>query len=75
VADEIAAFANLLMGEGGEGVPVVILRGLDVLGEGSISEVYRSEEEDVIAGRIKDWEQSHLRDNLGGGTIWEMKRE
>ncbi len=54
VADELAAFANLLMGEGGGGVPVVIIRGLDVLGEGSISDVYRAENEDVIAGRIRD---------------------
>ena len=59
VADEIAAFANLLMGEGGDGVPAVVLRGLDVLGEGSISDLYRSEEEDVIAGRIKEREQTN----------------
>ena len=55
VADEIAAFANLLMGEAGGGTPVVVIRGLQVLGEGSISDVYRSEEEDVIAGRIRDY--------------------
>ncbi len=53
IADEIAAFANLLMGEGGDGIPVVIVRGLDVLGEGSMDEVYRSEEEDVIRRCLK----------------------
>lgn len=53
VADEIAAFANLLMGEGGDGIPVVVIRGLDVLGEGSMDEVYRSEEEDVIRRCLK----------------------
>ncbi len=53
IADEIAAFANLLMGEGGDGIPVVIIRGLDVLGKGSIDDVYRSEEEDVIRRCLK----------------------
>ncbi len=48
VADEIAAFANLIMGEGDWGIPVVVFRGLDVLGEGNMGEVYRSEEEDII---------------------------
>ncbi|WP_202319233.1 coenzyme F420-0:L-glutamate ligase [Archaeoglobus neptunius] len=53
VADEIAAFANLLMGEGGDGIPVVVIRGLDVLGEGSMEEIYRPEEEDVIIRCLK----------------------
>lgn len=48
IADEIAAFANLLMGEAGDGIPAVIFRGLKVLGDGSAKEIYRSEEEDVI---------------------------
>lgn len=48
IADEIAGFANLLMGEAGDGIPAVIFRGLNVLGEGSAREIYRSEEEDVI---------------------------
>lgn len=58
VADEIAAFANLLMGEGGDGTPVVVIRGLDLVGEGSIDEVYRSEEEDIIRKAIKAWRKS-----------------
>ncbi len=53
VADEIAAFANLLMGEGGDGIPAVVFRGLNVLGEGSASEIYREEEEDVIRRCLK----------------------
>ncbi len=53
VADEIAAFANLLMGEGGDGIPAVVFRGLSVLGEGSASEIYRDEEEDVIRRCLK----------------------
>ncbi len=48
VADEIAAFANLIMGEGDWGIPVVVFRGLNLIGEGSMDEIYRSEEEDVI---------------------------
>ncbi len=53
VADEIAAFANLLMGEGGDGIPAVVVRGLNVSGEGSMVEVYRGEEEDVIRRCLK----------------------
>lgn len=55
VADEIAAFANLLMGEGGDGTPVVIIRGLDLIGDGSVDEIYRSEDEDVIRKAIKSY--------------------
>jgi len=53
IADEIAAFANLLMGEAGDGIPAVIFRGLKVLGEGSAKEIYRREEEDVIRRCLK----------------------
>ena len=53
VADEIAGFANLIMGEGDWGVPVVIFRGLNVGGDGKAVEIYRSEEEDVIRRRLK----------------------
>ena len=56
VADEIAGMANFLMGEGGEGIPVVVVRGLDLVGssDGSAKEIYRSEEEDVIRRRLKE---------------------
>lgn len=53
VVDEIAAFANLLMGEGDEGTPVVVFRGLDLRGEGDTEEIYRSEEEDIIRKYLK----------------------
>lgn len=53
VADEVASFANLLMGEGGDGIPAVVIRGLNVLGEGSMEEIYRPEEEDVIRKCLK----------------------
>ena len=53
VVDEIAGFANLVMGEGDDAIPAVVFRGLDVVGKGSIEEVYRSEEEDVIRRCLK----------------------
>jgi coenzyme F420-0:L-glutamate ligase/coenzyme F420-1:gamma-L-glutamate ligase len=48
VADNIAAAANLVMGEGGEGIPVAIVRGLKVLGEGTVKELIRPKEMDVF---------------------------
>ena len=50
VADELAGAANLLMGEGADGIPVVIIRGFDYYCEGntSINEIYRSEDMDII---------------------------
>lgn len=50
VADELAGAANLLMGEGNGGVPVVVIRGLDYYCEENpgIREMYRPEEFDVI---------------------------
>jgi coenzyme F420-0:L-glutamate ligase/coenzyme F420-1:gamma-L-glutamate ligase len=49
ISDEIAGAANLLMGEGDGGCPVVILRGLELRSDsGSIKEIYRSDREDVI---------------------------
>ncbi|AKB53138.1 MULTISPECIES: coenzyme F420-0:L-glutamate ligase [Methanosarcina] len=50
VADELAGAANLLMGEGAGGTPVVVIRGFDYYcGEKTfIKEMYRPEEMDVI---------------------------
>jgi coenzyme F420-0:L-glutamate ligase/coenzyme F420-1:gamma-L-glutamate ligase len=53
IADEIAAFANLIMGEANDAIPAVIVRGLRILGEGSVKEIYRNEEEDVIRQCLK----------------------
>lgn len=53
VADEIAAFANLIMGEAGDGIPAVIIRGLKLMGNGSSREIIRGEEEDVIRRCLK----------------------
>ncbi|RLG26545.1 coenzyme F420-0:L-glutamate ligase [Methanosarcinales archaeon] len=52
--DELAGFANLLMGEGDGGTPVVVLRGLRMLvREAAIAEVFRRAEDDVIRKALK----------------------
>lgn len=49
VVDELAGFANILMGEGNGGTPVAIFRGLDLYHEScGIGELFRPEKEDVI---------------------------
>ena len=53
IADEIAGFANIIMGEGDGGTPIVILRGLELYNESNgIKELYRPEDEDVIRRAI-----------------------
>ncbi len=54
VVDEIAGFANILMGEGSGGTPIVIIRGLNLYHESyGIRELFRPEEEDVIRRALK----------------------
>ena len=50
VADELACAANLLMGEGAGGIPVVIIRGLDYYSESItlMRETYFPKERDII---------------------------
>lgn len=49
LADEIAAAASLLMGQAGEGVPVVILRGLQLPeAEGTVQTLLRKPDEDMF---------------------------
>jgi coenzyme F420-0:L-glutamate ligase/coenzyme F420-1:gamma-L-glutamate ligase len=48
VADCIASAANLLLGEAGEETPVVVIRGLDFLGDGNAAELLRTRAEDVF---------------------------
>ena len=49
IVDELAGFANILMGEGSERTPVVIIRGVQWQdGREGIRGIYRSEEEDLI---------------------------
>ncbi|VVB95792.1 Coenzyme F420:L-glutamate ligase [uncultured archaeon] len=54
VVDEIAGFANILMGEGNGGMPVVIIRGLNLYHESyGIRELFRPEKEDEIRKALK----------------------
>jgi coenzyme F420-0:L-glutamate ligase/coenzyme F420-1:gamma-L-glutamate ligase len=49
LADEIAAAASLLMGQAGEGTPVVLVRGLDVpSADGSADDLLRARELDLF---------------------------
>ena len=52
IVDEIAAMANLLMGEAGDGTPAVVFRGLQYPRCGGDS-VFMAEEKDVIRPRLK----------------------
>jgi coenzyme F420-0:L-glutamate ligase / coenzyme F420-1:gamma-L-glutamate ligase len=52
IVDEIAAAANLLMGEAGDGTPAVVFRGLQYPRTGGDS-VFMAEDKDVIRPRLK----------------------
>jgi len=56
VVDEIAGAANLIMGEGDGGCPVVIVSGLDLCAaeKTSIKEIYRDEKKDLIVQSLLD---------------------
>jgi coenzyme F420-0:L-glutamate ligase/coenzyme F420-1:gamma-L-glutamate ligase len=53
VADCIASAANLVTGDGAEKIPVVLIRGLQVLGEGKASDLKREKETDVFRSENK----------------------
>jgi coenzyme F420-0:L-glutamate ligase/coenzyme F420-1:gamma-L-glutamate ligase len=52
IVDEIAGMANLLMGEGGDGTPVVVVRGLEFSKSGG--RIFRPRELDVIRDRLQE---------------------
>jgi coenzyme F420-0:L-glutamate ligase / coenzyme F420-1:gamma-L-glutamate ligase len=47
-ADEIAAAASLLMGQGSEGLPAVVIRGLNLQGGGKARDLQRPRERDLF---------------------------
>lgn len=47
-ADEVAAAASLLMGQGSEGVPAVVIRGLNLQGDGNAHDLQRPRERDLF---------------------------
>lgn len=55
IADEIAAAANLLMGEGDGGYPIVVIRGFNLRSkkQTSIKEMYRPDEQDIIKKSLR----------------------
>jgi len=54
IVDEIAAFANLLMGEGNFGIPAVVFRGLDLICDDSkVRDIFRKDEEDLILQALR----------------------
>ncbi|OFV67394.1 MAG: F420-dependent oxidoreductase [Candidatus Syntrophoarchaeum caldarius] len=54
IIDEIAGFANLLMGEGDGGTPAVVIRGLRVFEDVDVfSDIIRDENEDVIIAALR----------------------
>ncbi|MBP2030085.1 coenzyme F420-0:L-glutamate ligase/coenzyme F420-1:gamma-L-glutamate ligase [Methanohalophilus levihalophilus] len=59
VADEVAAAANILMGEGNGGNPVVIVRGLNLRTdrEVSITDLYRPDNEDIVKQALRSFKQ------------------
>lgn len=48
VADECAGLANLLQGQGAEGTPLVLIRGLDHPGSEQAADLVRPEEDDLF---------------------------
>lgn len=54
IADEIAAFANLLCGEGDWGTPVAVIRGLNLRSDHEgVKELFRPREEDLIRDALE----------------------
>ncbi|RZB32629.1 MAG: coenzyme F420-0:L-glutamate ligase / coenzyme F420-1:gamma-L-glutamate ligase [Candidatus Argoarchaeum ethanivorans] len=54
ILDEVAGFANLLMGEGNGATPIAVVQGLDLLSKKtSITELFRKPEEDIIRKALK----------------------
>lgn len=65
VVDEIAAFANCLMGEGDWGTPVVIIRGLEMYSDRNGSKnLYRSPEKDIARSALINYCEQKL--NISG---------
>ena len=48
VADELAAAASLLMGQGNESIPAVVIRGVNVAGTGAARDLQRPHERDLF---------------------------
>lgn len=54
VADNLAAFATMIMGEADEGIPVVLIRGFKFPGEGNTRDLLRPKENDIMRSGKRD---------------------
>ena len=58
VADELASLANLLMGEGGDMTPMVVIRGMSELvvdGAPGVASLLREQEKDVVRAALREF--------------------
>ncbi|WP_049903388.1 coenzyme F420-0:L-glutamate ligase [Halococcus agarilyticus] len=60
IVDELAAAANLVLGEGGGGEPVAVVRGFDLDGFAGSDELFRSVDTDFVRQALREW--SYARD-------------
>jgi len=56
VVDELAAAANLLTGEGDDGLPVVVVRGFDFGDHGGSDSLFRAPSGDYVQDALQQWE-------------------
>jgi coenzyme F420-0:L-glutamate ligase/coenzyme F420-1:gamma-L-glutamate ligase len=58
VVDEVASFANALMGEGGDGTPAVAFYGIEDLVRSSDDDVlFRPEEDDIVRSALREFKR------------------
>jgi coenzyme F420-0:L-glutamate ligase/coenzyme F420-1:gamma-L-glutamate ligase len=58
VVDEIAGFANAVMGEGGGGTPAVAFYGVDgIVGHADDDTVFRPEEDDIVRSALREFKR------------------
>jgi coenzyme F420-0:L-glutamate ligase/coenzyme F420-1:gamma-L-glutamate ligase len=56
VVDEVAGFANAVMGEGGDGTPAVAFYGLEEIVRGADDDVlFRPEEDDIVRAALREF--------------------
>ncbi|MFB6086871.1 MAG: coenzyme F420-0:L-glutamate ligase [Halodesulfurarchaeum sp.] len=56
VVDELAAAANLVSGEGADGLPVVVIRDFEWGEHGRTDELFRPEERDYVRAALREWD-------------------
>jgi coenzyme F420-0:L-glutamate ligase/coenzyme F420-1:gamma-L-glutamate ligase len=56
VVDELAAAANLLTGEGGDGTPAAVVRGFEFGDHAGSDDLFRREKDDIVREALREWE-------------------